>query len=194
MSINASTNAALARRPDFEQGNAVPRNLAEVAIASGAPPRPAPSAGGPPPPTTTSTNTALQAITMHIPTEVLTLYVAAVASLGSIKGPQGQEIGRWLPFWCFLVLTPLAHWLIFASKLKAAGKPIPLSPATWPKWEMSAATIAYIVWAFALPDSPFAQFYWYSSGLAGFIVLVISWGLGALGPLMQRPLSTGAQR
>jgi hypothetical protein len=70
-----------------------------------------------------------------------------------------------------------------------------LFPATWPVWEMSAATIAYIAWAFALPNTPFAQFSdWYSPGLAGFLVLVISWGLGALAPLMQRPLPTGAER
>jgi len=131
---------------------------------------------------------------MYIPTAVLTLYVAAVAALGSLKDPQGQEVGRWIPFWCFLVVTPLAFWLTFASKLKEEGKPMPASPATWPVWEMSAATIAYIAWAFALPNTSFAQFSdWYSPGLAGFLVLVISWGLGALAPLMQRPLPVTAR-
>ena len=151
MSINALSNAALARRTDFEPLNAVPTNLAEIAAAAGgAPPRPVrttpdggpgPAAGG------TSTSTALQTVTTYIPTEVLTLYIAAVAAIGPWT-VNGQPVGRWAPFFAFLVATPL------------------------------------------LPNTPFAQFpNWYSAGLASFLVLIVSSGLGIVAPLMQRPLT-----
>jgi hypothetical protein len=38
MSINALTNAALARRTDFEPANAVPLSLTDIANAAGAQP------------------------------------------------------------------------------------------------------------------------------------------------------------
>jgi hypothetical protein len=77
----------------------------------------------------------------------------------------------------------------FATKIKVAGKPIPVSPFKWPWWEITAATLAYVAWTFAMPNTPFAQYRsWYSPALASFLVLVISAGLGALAPLMQRPL------
>jgi hypothetical protein len=38
------------------------------------------------------------------------------------------------------------------------------APFQGPLWEMSAATIAYVAWTFALSATPFAQEGWYSSG------------------------------
>ena len=209
MSINALTNAALARRPDFEPAGGVPQGLAEIATAAASTPEtiPAGSAGGGAgAPLTTGGAGAvgangpsafMQTLTTYIPTEVLTLYVSAVAALGHqkdaggnfLKDAHGHDLGRWVPFWCFLVATPLAVWIAFATKVKTAGKPIPLSPKQWPLWEIIAATIAYTGWKFALPNTPFQQFNWYSTGLAGFLVLLISWGLGGLAPLMQQPLA-----
>jgi len=49
-------------------------------------------------------------------------------------------------------------WVAFATKLRAVGKPLPASPQRWPVWEMTAATLAYGAWTFALPNTPFAQF------------------------------------
>jgi hypothetical protein len=136
-------------------------------------------------------NTALQTLTTYIPTEVLTLYVSAIAALGPLTikiGARDLQVGRWLPFWCFFAATPLIVWVAFASKIKAAGRMIPLHPSTWPLWEMTAATIAYAAWTFALPATPFAQESWYSSELASFLILVVSAGLGIVAPLMQRQL------
>jgi hypothetical protein len=202
MSINALTNAAVARRPDFEPRDAVPANLAEIASAAGAAPVPVtvpsaiPQVTEAPRPNATSTsasapNTALQTLTTYIPTEVLTLYVSAIAALGPLTiriGPRDLQVGRWLPFWCFLAGTPLLVWVAFASKIRAAGRTIPLHPSKWPLWEMTAATIAFVAWAFALPATPFAQESWYSAGLASFLILVVSAGLGIVAPLMQRQL------
>jgi len=186
------SNAAVARRADFEPAGAVPQNLSEIAVAAGSTPQPIAPVGTPPPQLGGGgPGTALQTLTTYIPTEILTLYVSAIAALGSLKNAQGQDVGRWIPFFCFLVATPAAVWLAFAAKVKAGGKTLPKSPSTWPVWEMVAATLAYIAWVFALPSTPFAQFQqWYSAGLAGFLVLIVSWGLGACAPLMQRDLSS----
>ena len=201
MSINALTNAAVARRPDFQPADTVPATLTEIANAAVSTPIPvaipsvtlpatvaAPviaAASGP--------NTALQTLTTYIPTEVLTLYVSAIAALGPLTitvGAHNLQVGRWLPFWCFLGATPLAVWIAFASKIRAAGRALPLSPSKWPLWEMAAATAAYVAWTFALPATPFAQESWYSSGLASFLILVVSAGLGMIAPLMQSQLAS----
>jgi hypothetical protein len=51
---------------------------------------------------------------------------------------------------------------------------------------MAAATAAYVAWTFALPATPFAQESWYSEGLASFLILVVSAGLGMIAPLCSR--------
>lgn len=195
MSINAMTNAAVARREDFHPAGGPPQGLAGIALAAGTPPAPiVPAPPGsnppPPPPPANGANTALQTLTTYIPTEILTLYVAAIAALATLPADKdGHQDGRWAPFYAFLVATPLLVWIAFATKLKSAGKPIPLSPRLWPVWEMCAATAAFVAWVFALPNTPFAQFKEvYSAGFAGFMVLVVSSGLGMIAPLMQRRL------
>jgi hypothetical protein len=196
LSINALSNAALARRPDFEPADTVPATLSEIAaVAAGTPPRPVrtpqdvAAAPVPSPAPATPTGTALQTLTTYLPTEILTLYVAAVAAIGPWT-VDGQPVGRWAPFFTFLVATPILVWVAFATKLRAVGKPLPASPHLWPFWEMFAATLAYVAWTFALANTPFAQFTnWYSSGLASFLVLIVSSGLGIVAPLMQRPLA-----
>lgn len=81
-------------------------------------------------------------------------------------------------------------WLVYATKLRGEGKALPLRPRYWPVWEMVAATFAYFAWAFALPQTPFANFSWYSPSLSSLAVLVVSTILGLLAPLFQRPLDS----
>jgi len=189
MSLNSLTNAATARRPDFYPFDAVPRGIEEIARAAATLPAstaaqaPSIAADAQPP---NAINTALNVLFGYIPTEVLTLYVAILAAIQT----RGQVTsGDWVTFCAFLGFTPVVVWLLYGAKLKAAQKPLPLNPRTWPLWEMFAATVAYSAWAFALPNSPFSQFQnWYSSGLAGMAVLVASTILGLLAPLFQRPL------
>lgn len=205
MSINTLTNAAAARRPDFAPLARVPNGLSEIAAAASG--MPATSTAGAAPAVsgitaTNQTNTALQVLFGYIPTEVLTLYVAVLAALR--PSPSGaaatgtnalQEATRvtfadWAVFCIFLVATPVILWLVYAAKLKSAQKPLPSRYSAWPVWEMFAATIAYSTWAFALPATPFGQFDWYSPGLAGVAVLVVSMALGLLAPLFQNKLGT----
>lgn len=183
-------NAAAARRPDTVPANDFPRTLDQIAQAAAAPPAPAEPPAGPgtaavsPP---GSTDTALHVLFGYIPTEVLTLYVAVLAALHRGSGVTRAD---WLAFWVFLAATPVVVWLVYGAKLKALQKPLPLRFGTWPLWEMFAATAAYSAWAFALPNSPFGTYPWYSSALSGLAVLIVSTLLGLLAPFLQRPLAT----
>jgi hypothetical protein len=173
MSVNSMTNAAVARRADFQPMNDVPKTHGEVAKAAGG------SAVGEDNPI----NTALQTVVMYLPTEVLTLYVAVLAAT--------ESASRWTSFLIFLVATPVIVWMVFAAKVKSENRPLPMTPDLWPVWEMVAGTIAFVAWAFALPTTPFSAFTWYSAGLAGVAVTIASTLLGLLAPLFQRPLKAG---
>jgi hypothetical protein len=201
MSINTLANAAAARRPDVRTGT-VPDGASQIAAASATPPDKAP----PEHQEASGTNTALNVLFGYIPTEVVTLYVAFQTALQPAKPPAApagttsaaaaavtaSPTAMWITFWCFFAATPFVVWVVFASKLKDAGKPLPAGYDTWPVWEMTAALLSYCAWAFALPGSPFGEFPWYSSALAGLAVVLASTVLGLLAPLFQRPLGTGA--
>lgn len=179
MSINSMTNAALARRPDYPPIGTPPRTAAERAQAASTDPTPE-----------NRVSTSLKTLTTYIPTEILTLYVAVIGVLPPMTTPNASYTSRWIAFGLFLLLTPVAIWITFASKLRSDGKALPKDPVTWPKWEMSAGTLAYLAWAFGLPGAPFAQFTsWYSPAVAGIVVLAMSTILGMIAGLFQRPLA-----
>jgi len=182
MSINALTNAAAARRPDFFPLNKTPKGLREIAKAAATSPAPG---GATPQESSSQVDTALHVLFGYIPTEVLTLYVAVLAA---VQQPNKVTSADWIAFWSFLVATPVVVWLVYGAKVKAANKPLPLNFGTWPLWEMVAAAVAYCAWAFAMPNTPFGEYSWYSSALSGVAVLVASTFLGLLGPFFQNPL------
>jgi hypothetical protein len=175
MSAEDLANNALARRSDFQPVGDVPKTaeaMREAASGVNAP--------------KTTVSTALGLITAFIPIEVLTLYVAVLAA---VRDPTLKTFSaNWIAFFFFLVATPLVVWVLFATKIKAVNKRIPFSPRKWPLWEMGAGTISYLAWAFALPESPFSGLFWYSSALAGVVVLLVSTALALVAPLFQRPL------
>jgi hypothetical protein len=132
----------------------------------------------------TALSTTLKVIVTYIPTEVLTLYVAVLAA---IRVPSRTDVRPLrIAFYGFLVATPLVVWLVYAAKCKGGGKGLPLTPRTWPLWEMLAAALAYAAWALALSDNPFSN--WYSPGLSAIVVLVVSTLLGLVAPIFQRPI------
>ncbi|MEO7838959.1 MAG: hypothetical protein ABIU06_06390 [Anaerolineales bacterium] len=176
MSINSMANAAVARRPDYPPSKRTPKTAAERASAAGKDPTPE-----------NSVSTTLKTLTTYVPTETLTLYVALIAALQPTQNTS-TPISLWIAFWFFFIFTPLAIWIAYATKITADGKKLPILPRYWPKWEMLAGTIAYTAWSFGLPNSPFSQFTWYSSAVAGFIVLIASTFLGMIAGLFQRPL------
>ncbi len=177
MSIASMTEIAFQSRTDVGQATYFPRTYSEMAGAAGGKNT-----------ADSQVNAALRNLTTYIPTETLTLYVAVLAGLqpSTDKAPTAPS---WIPFWSFLIATPIVIWIVYATKAKSAAKPIPWSPNKWPLWEMVAGTIGYAAWAFTLPASPFTSLAWYSSGLAGVVVLVTSTVLGLVAPLFARPLN-----
>ncbi len=179
MSISTMTTMAYRRRTDVAGGSL---------SATGAGPSSAVSArlAGEMPETQSGVTSALATITAYIPTEVLITYVAVAAALTGSAAT--SSVGPWLAFLAFLVGTPAVVWLVYAGKVRTSGKALPIRIRHWPRWEMFAATVSYVAWAFALPGTPFGQFGWYNSGVAGVIVLVAATGLGLLTPVVGRPL------
>jgi hypothetical protein len=177
MSINSMTEVAFLSRTDVPPQGFAPAKIEEIAGAAKG--KSAPE---------NAVNTALHMVTTYVPTEVLTLYVAVMAAL---RDPHSKSLfAQWLTFWIFLIGTPVVVWLVYAAKVKNSQRPVPAAPSKWPLWEMVAATVAYVAWAFALPDTPFMEFQnWYSAALGGVIVLIVSTLLALIAPLVQRPLS-----
>lgn len=204
MSISSMTNVAFVRRADVNLPGVAPMGAAPASAESVA----LSTAGTAE--SKSAVTAALDVIVTYIPTEVLTLYVAVLAAIqpvvpASLPATQtppaaGQALAAiatqpppvhsfWIAFYCFLIATPLVVWLVYSAKVRTAGRPLPLRPKTWPIWEMFAATVGYATWAFAMPANPFKYSYdWYSSALAGILVLIVSTILGLLAPLLQRPL------
>lgn len=189
MSVNSMANAAAARRPDTAPIGQVPTTLDEIAKAATTPPTvntPDPIRSGATPTSQSSVDTALNVLFGYIPTEVITLYVAVLAAVQQTTQVSSAD---WTTFCIFAAVTPVVVWLVYGAKLLHAKKPLPFSFGSLPVWEMFAATCAFAAWAFALPHSPFTSFSWYSSGLSGVAVLVVSTLLGLIAPFFQRPLT-----
>lgn len=130
--------------------------------------------------------TALTLIVTYIPSEVIATYVAVMSVIRDTSR-KSLTPELWV-FWGFLIATPIVVWLIYAAKTRSAqpSAPLPLTIRKWPKWEMVAATIAFLVWALALPDNPFTHGQMILTALSGVGVLVISVALGLLAPIFKR--------
>lgn len=130
-----------------------------------------------------SVHETLGLIVAYIPSEILVTYVAVVAA---IQGdPSASPTGDWIAFWLFLALSPSVCWILYATKLKHGGSPLPLHPKRWPHWPMAAATIAYAVWAYTLPKTPFASFHWYQPAVGTVALLLVTMLLGLVAPMFQ---------
>ncbi|UPZ28475.1 hypothetical protein MUK60_11985 [Streptomyces sp. LRE541] len=108
-------------------------------------------------------------IVTYIPTEIVTIYVAAVSALHSPSSGPGN--GQWVLMWVTLALTPVVTWISYALKMRADGGPLPRSARLWPWPEMVVASVAFLLWAFSLPSSPFETLDWYRPGLSAFALL-----------------------
>lgn len=139
MSINSLTDLELMRQPSA-MVEAIPQAAAQAATADAnaeVPPLPKSQVGS-----------ALELLTKYIPTEVITLYVAAVSATQVLANNQIVTI----VYWAAAALTPVFLVLVLMNKRVAAGES-PL-PKPWPWWRMTAATIAFMVWALAVPGKP----------------------------------------
>ena len=117
----------------------------------------------------------------YIPTESVTLYVAAMAAAPAIRA-NWPSITPHTIYWVFGPLTPVLVFLILMRKRKSQGlKAIP-SLSIWPWWEMIAALIAFLIWALAVPGGPYMQ--GQTQGvIAGFLAIFVSTILSLVEPL-----------
>jgi hypothetical protein len=104
-----------------------------------------------PPIEKTKPSSALDALVKYIPTESVTLYVAATAAMSTLTAA--------LPFltpsrlyWGFVVFTPILFLLIYIGKRRSQNlRFLPASLGDWPWWKLFAATVAFLFWALAIP-------------------------------------------
>jgi hypothetical protein len=179
MSINSLTNDELKRQKDFRARvtakgiafapavGAADRGMAEVAVQDN------------------QVTGTLNALVKYIPTEIVTLYVAAVSATPALRA-SFSFLTNSAVYWAFVVLTPLLLLLVYASKRATDGLPALPPFAQWPWWKLAAATIAFLVWALAVPGNPYIV----GDGgavVAGFGAVLISTALSLLEPIFDRP-------
>src|SRR5260221_6116401 len=132
-------------------------------------------------------SSALDALVRYIPTEAVTLYVAAAAALPSMKSALGiteKEL-----YWSFAMLTPVLFLLIYAGKRKGAKLPAFPAVKELPWWKVIACVIAFLVWALAIPSTPYLT----TEGgkvVAGFGALLVSTFLTLIEPIVERQPSS----
>jgi FtsH-binding integral membrane protein len=173
MSIVSMTNVAFARRTDTAPP--VPRDAKMVNEAAHG------TEGA-----NDALTTAMGAVIAYFPSEINVLYTAVVAAIASTTST--TMAGQWAAFWFMLVMTPLAVWFVYAARVRAADKPLPIHPKSWPWAEIIVSTVAFAIWAGALPGSPLREIDDYSSTLAGVVVIVGTAVLGWLAAVFQRPI------
>ena len=126
---------------------------------------------------------ALNALIGYIPTEIITLYVATLSAESAIRATF-PFIDAAAILWFFVGLTPALLLLIYISKVAATGDTLP-GPAVWPWWKMCAATIAFFVWALAVPGNPYLKDV--TAAVAGLGAMLVSLFLSLLTPIFERP-------
>ena len=96
---------------------------------------------------------ALSAIAKYIPVEIVTLFLAGISLLPTSE----MKLGWLTPsslLWSLVVFTPFCFCFIFIGKYRAqsVGNPWP-QLREYPWWKILAATIAFYVWAHAVPGA-----------------------------------------
>lgn len=124
-----------------------------------------------------SVTNVLNALVKYIPTEVITLYIAAVSATSALQTV--FSINAIILYWSFIVLTPIVLLLVYLGKRAVAQEPLQ-SFKELPWWKMFASASAFGVWALAIPNNPYVE------GGAGAVIA----GLGAMFiSLILNPLS-----
>jgi hypothetical protein len=166
MSINSLTEAEVRRR--VTQHNAALAAAGAVAGQAQANDNPV--------------NNALSMLVKYIPTESITLYVAAISAASALKSVS-PKVTEGAIYWFFAVLTPVLLLLIYLGKRKVAGLPTFPPIREWPWWKTFAATVAFLVWALAVPGNPYVKGDTAGAAVAGFFAIFISTILSILEPI-----------
>ena len=170
MSINTLTNEALTRNSDFRE------TVRRAAATSEETPEAAAQDNR-------ITNT-VNVLFKYIPTESVTLYIAAVSAAPALK-TEFPFITDMRLYWFFAALAPILSLLIFAGKRRTTGLSLVPPLTQWPWWTIIAATIAFLAWALAVPGNQLLE--GEAGGAIGaFIALVASTILSLVEPIFQR--------
>jgi len=99
---------------------------------------------------------AFDSLAHYIPIEAVTLYVAASSAMFALK-----ETFTWITearvYWSFVCFTPLLFLIIFCGKRREANLSLFPSARRWPWWKLVSSTVAFAVWALAIPTTPYLQ-------------------------------------
>jgi hypothetical protein len=114
--------------------------------------------------------TALNALTRYIPTEIVTLFVPTISALvGNTK------ISATALYWFFSGLTPVILIIVYQGLRRANGeKTATLAQLPW--WRMTASTIAFLAWGPSVPNVPL-PFYGDAQGaplISGILAILVS--------------------
>ncbi len=127
---------------------------------------------------------AIEALIRYIPTEIITLYIAASSAMAALKKtfPIVTEANT---YWFFVVATPLVFMIIYAGERRSKGLSVVPMPHKWPWWKLVASTIAFAAWALAVPTTPYLTGV-EGGAIAGFLATFVSVGLSLLAPLFEK--------
>ena len=103
----------------------------------------------------------LAKVVRYIPGEIVAAYLATYNALKAAAGIPFTAV-LWGVVAVLGVLTPF--WIIYATSDPAKPRPT---------FQACAATFAFIVWVFAIPEGPFSDLSWYNS-VYGFLALMLS--------------------
>lgn len=123
-----------------------------------------------------------QMLTRYIPTEAITLYVAAMAARADVASALSwtDAAAAHLLYWSFGLVTVLILWVMLIVRRKQGDAT--RAPA-W--WTFGAALAAYLVWGLSVPGHPAAEAL---GGLPALGALILSTLLSVAEPAVpQRP-------
>jgi hypothetical protein len=169
MSISSMVDAKLVRESDTAKArepNALEKKLGLASVVGQQP-----SAEGKGPQPVGVPSSVADQLVRWIPTETLTLYVAYIAVAKLPTAPKGMKLYQADFFWQWVGVFGGAAITIAFVVLLALGKArAAKEPYRWPIFEMAAAAVAFVAWAFALPDTPLLTFDGYKTEVGALLV------------------------
>lgn len=125
---------------------------------------------------------AVTALVRYIPTEIITLYIAAVSVAPALNEAVHFLTPRAL-YWSFVLLTPIMFMIVFLNRLAIERQKFP-GLRQFPWWKLMSSTAAFAVWALAVPNNPYIDTV-AASAAAGLAALLASTILTLLEPIVE---------
>ena len=111
---------------------------------------------------TTPEDSYLAKVVRYIPGEIVAAYLAAYNALKAAENGIPFDTVLWIVAIALGVVTPF--WILYAAYIPGKSRPY---------FQAGAATAAFAVWVFAIPQGPFSSIGWYNP-VYGFLVLIFA--------------------